>query len=292
MTGTEPNSMQNLSFTQSTRFGFQTPVYCIISDERVYRLKSPRMYNRVLREMGLSATYVPFMVAPQNLGQALESLRILNISGANISVPYKELATQHMDVLSQGARVIGAINTVVCKQGKLKGYNTNAIGFMEAMAAAGFKVAGKRALVFGTGGAARAMAFILNWLQAEKVIIVGRNKDRTWAVADQVKGQGILLSDLKGQNYPVDIVVNTTSVSSPDESRKLADQVTRLKIPNCEMIYDLNYGRCENFWQQRALALGITFLDGVTTLAYQARRSFSLWTGLNVPPEVFLKALQ
>lgn len=284
--------MQTISYTQSNQFGFQTPVYCIISDTRVYRLKSPRMYNRVLREMGLSPTYVPFMVAPENLGRALESLRILNISGANISVPYKVKASRYMDVLSQGARVIGAINTVVCRQGTLKGYNTNAIGFMDTLAAAGFKVAGKRALIFGSGGAARAMAFILNWLRAEKVIIAGRDKARTWTVADQVDGQGVLLPDLDGRNLAVDIVVNATSVSSLDESREMADRVSRLKIPQCEMIYDLNYGRTENFWRQRARRLGILFLDGVTTLAYQARRTFSLWTGLNVPPEVFLKALQ
>jgi shikimate dehydrogenase len=95
-----------------------------------------------------------------------------------------------MDILSEGAQIIGAINTVVCKEGKLKGYNTNAIGFMDALSAANFEVAGKRALVFGTGGAAKAVAFIFNWLQAGQVTIVGRNKDRTWSLADKDQRKG------------------------------------------------------------------------------------------------------
>jgi shikimate dehydrogenase len=284
--------MENISFVHSAKFGFQMPVYCIISDERVHRIKSPQMYNRVFKTMGLNAAYVPFMVAPEHLGSALESLRVLNICGANITAPYKERAVQFMDILSEGAQIIGAINTVVCKEGKLKGYNTNAIGFMDALAQVGFEVAGKRALVFGTGGVARAAAFILNWLQAETVIIVGRNPEHTQAVAEQVSGQPVALADINGRSFAVDIVVNATSVSSPDESVELAQQIAQLDVSGCELIYDLNYGRRENFWQQRAQTLDVRFLDGLSALAFQARRTFSLWTGMNVPPENFVAALK
>ncbi len=284
--------MENISFVHSARFGFQTPVYCIISDERVHRIKSPQMYNRVLQEMGLNGAYVPFMVKPDDIGRALESLRFLNISGANITVPYQEKAAQFMDILSEGAQIIGSINTVVCKEGKLKGYNTNAIGFMDALNAVNFEVAGKRALVFGSGGTARAVTFILNWLQADQVTIAGRNKQKTMAVADQVSGTATSIEELNGATISTDIVVNTTSVSSPDESQEMAARIADLKVSNCQLFFDLNYGRRENFWQQRAQALDIEFIDGITTLAYQARRTFSLWTGMDVPTESFLKALE
>jgi shikimate dehydrogenase len=284
--------MENISFVHSAHFGFQTPVYCIISDERVYQIKSPLMYSRVLQEMGLNGAYVPFKVAPQDLGQALESLRILNISGANITVPYKERACQFMDILSEGAQIIGAINTVVCKEGKLKGYNTNAIGFMDALSAANFEVSGKRALVFGTGGAAKAVTFIFNWLQADQVTIVGRHKDHTKTLADKIDGTGRLLDQLNGATIDVDIVVNATSVSSPDEGPELADRIAQTNFGNCQLFIDLNYGRRSNFWQDRAQALEIPFLDGISVLANQARRTFSLWTGIDIPPETFLNALQ
>lgn len=283
--------MENISFVPSAQFGFQTPVYCIISDQRVHRITSPLMYNRVLQQMGLKGAYVPFMVAPDDIGKAIESIRFLNISGASVTVPHKEKAARFMDILSKGAQIIGSINTIVCKEGKLKGYNTNAIGFMDTLTASKFEVAGKRAMVFGTGSAARAVAFILNWLQADRVTIVGRNENNTRAVAEKFSGQALLMEDLKGRNIAVDIVVNTTSVSSPDESPEMAECISNLKVSNCRLFFDLNYGRRENFWQQRAQALKVEFMDGIKTLALTARRTFSLWTGMDVPAEFFLKAL-
>ena len=112
---------------------------------------------------------MPFKVAPEQLGQALQSLRVLNIAGANITIPYKEAVIPYLDVLSEGANIIGAINTIVLNGDKLKGYNTNAIGFMDALSYAGYEVEDKSAMVFGTGGAARAVVFILNWLRTKTI---------------------------------------------------------------------------------------------------------------------------
>ena len=151
-------------------------VFCILSDERVYSSKSPVMFSRVLQRVGIQAAYVPFKVNPKNLGLALQSLKVLNISGANVTVPFKEKVIPHLDVLSEGANIIGAINTIVCNGDSLKGYNTNAIGFMDALNDADFEVAGKSALVFGTGGAAKAVVFMLNWLRAATIRVAGRHR--------------------------------------------------------------------------------------------------------------------
>ena len=118
-------------------------VYCIIGDERVFRLKSPSMFSVILKRAGIKGTYVSFKVGPEQIGQAIQSLRVLHIAGANITVPYKEVVIPYLDVLSEGARFIGAVNTIVPKGDLLKGYNTNAIGFMDALNEAGFDVAGK-----------------------------------------------------------------------------------------------------------------------------------------------------
>jgi len=127
-------------------------VFCIISDERAHRLKSPAIFTTVLKDMGIKGSYVPFQVAPDDVGQALQSLRILNIAGANVTVPYKEAVIPHLDILSEGANIIGAINTIVRNGNELKGYNTNAIGFMDALNEVEFDAEGASALVFGTGG--------------------------------------------------------------------------------------------------------------------------------------------
>ncbi len=266
-------------------------VYCILSDERAYRSKSPAMFTKVMQQQGIRGMYVPFKVLPREIGKALQSLRILNIAGANVTVPYKETVIPYLDVLSEGANVIGAINTIVRTGDELKGYNTNAIGFMDALDSAGFNPEGKSALIFGTGGAARAVSFILNWLRTKAIVVTGRNDAKVQQIVKRFGGEGMSL-DALGNDMNVDIVINATSVSAPDESPEMADLVAALNIKGCELVVDLNYNRPQNFWQDMAREKGIQFMDGLLPLAYQARRTFALWTGLQVPPEEFIKAVQ
>jgi shikimate dehydrogenase len=267
-------------------------VFCILSDERAIQLKSPIMFSRVLKRQGINGTYVPFMVKPEDLGRAIQSIKVLHMAGANITVPYKEAVLPLLDSLSEGANIIGAVNTIIRDGDRLKGYNTNAIGIMDALGQAGFEVDGKTALVFGTGGTARAVVFILNWLRATTIYLTDRNVEKTRPLIEAFGGVPIEMSALPGNPLPVDIVVNATSVSSPDESLEMAELVQHLNIPGCQLIFDLNYGRQKNFWQELALTKAIPFMDGLPALAFQARRTLALWTGMQVPPEEFLKALE
>lgn len=272
-------------------YEYQTKVFCIISDQRVFRSKSPAMFRTVLGRTGIQGTYVPFMVDARNLGKALDSLRVLNIAGANITAPFKERVLPHLDVLSEGANIIGAVNTIVCKAGQLKGYNTNAIGIMDALNAAGFEIPGKKALVVGTGGAARAVVFILNWLRAESVTVAGRDDAKTRDLADHFSCTARPLKSLADAPVNVDIVVNATAISGADESDQLADLVAGMQINGCQLVFDLNYGHRKNIWQAMAARSDVRFMDGISALAYQARRTFLLWTGQEVPHQEFLMAL-
>ncbi|MGD2011924.1 MAG: shikimate dehydrogenase [Desulfobacterales bacterium] len=274
------------------RFENQTKVFCILSDDRVFKAKSPDMFSLLFQRVGLNAVYVPFEIEPDCIGSALTSLRALNIAGANVGVPYKETVIPHLDELSEGANFIGAINTIVRRGTVLKGYNTNAIGFMDTLNQVDFDTAGKSVLVFGSGGAAKAVVFVFNWLRAENIYVVGRNQAAVAHIVESIGGTGSLLEDLDGTRMPVDIVVNATSVSSPQESAELSELISRLDLPGCQLIIDLNYGREENFWQERAASTGIRFIDGLLPLAFQARRSFALWTGLQVEAREFLDALK
>jgi shikimate dehydrogenase len=249
------------------------------------------MFSTVMERVGIKGSYVPFMVEPGKIGQALHSLRVLNIAGANITVPYKEIVIPHLDVLSEGANIIGAVNTIVRSDEILKGYNTNAIGIMDALNDAGFDVEGKSALIFGTGGAAKSVAFILNWLRTGSIIVTGRSHEKTKQIVERFGGETKSFDALLEQPALVNVLVNATSVSSPDESPELAELVSRLEVPACELVLDLNYGRRQNFWQDMARARGIRFMDGLSCLAFQARRTFALWTGVQVAPSEFLTAL-
>lgn len=270
----------------------QLKVFCILSDERAFRSKAPAMFSAVIKRIGMKGVYVPFMVQPNNIGAAMQSLRVLNIAGANIAVPYKEVVVPHLDILSEGANIIGSVNTVVRDGEKLKGYNTNAIGFMDALDHIGFEVAGKSALVFGSGGIAKAVVFILNWLRVESIVVVGRNTQKTRQVADRIGGEVRPLESLVESSLDANIIVNATSVSSTEESPELSNLVEQLQAPACELVVDFNYGHIQNFWEEMAAAKGIRFMDGLQPLAFQARRTFALWTKIQVDPSEFLKAIE
>ena len=266
-------------------------VFCILSDERAHRSRSPAMFTEVLQRCGIKGAYVPFVVQPDQLGRAMQSLRVLNMAGANITAPYKERVIPHLDILSEGANIIGAVNTIVINGEQLKGYNTNAIGFMDAMRAAGFDAEGKSALVFGTGGAAKAVVFILNWLRTDKIFVAGRDDQKAAAMVEQLGGEALSLAALANSSPRVQLVVNATAVSDPDEAPNMARLAESLTLPQCELLMDLNYGRQNNFWQNLANRQEISFMDGLDPLAFQARRTFALWTGAQVPPEEFIDAL-
>lgn len=266
-------------------------VFCILGDERVFASQSPAVFNRVMTKAGINATYVPFQVEAKYLGDAVRSLRILNIAGTNITVPYKEAVIPYVDVLSESANIIGAINTIAMAGDQIKGYNTNAIGIMDALEDIDFNPAGKKALILGAGGAAKAVAFVLNWLKAEKIFIAGRNGPKARNVASRVRGIPLSLDDLTNDPVAAHIIVNATTVSSAAESHKMAGLTKDLDISGCELIFDLNYGRDPNIWESMAKNHNIRFMDGLPTLVHQARNSLALWTGIDVAAEEFKNAL-
>jgi shikimate dehydrogenase len=147
-------------------------------------------------------------------------------------------------------------------------------------------------LVFGTGGAAKAVVFMLNWLRAGNIRVAGRSPEKTTAVAKRFDVEGCSIDELAGRPLAADIVVNATSVSSPQEDPELATLIEKLQLTGCRLVMDLNYGRSHNFWQNMARGQGIQFVDGLPALAFQARRTFALWTKVQVAPEEFLNALQ
>lgn len=263
-----------------------------MGDERVLRTKAPETFSAIMKKAGVSGTYEPFVIRHGKLSEAMREIRKLNIAGANVTTPYKEAIIPYLDELSEGATIIGSINTIVRKGNKLKGYNTNAIGFMDALKEADLDASGKSVLVFGTGGAARAVIFILNWIHANPILVTGRNQGKVGAIVKQIGGEAVTLNTLPDKPLPVNLVINATSVSGPDEAPELAEIVNRLKLPDCKMVIDLNYGRPRNFWKAMAQNRGIPFMDGLSSLANQAKSTFALWTGIEVKPEIVIMAIQ
>ncbi len=266
-------------------------VFCILSDARACKSKSPAMHTAVMKTYGIEGIYVPFAVEAGLVGDAVRGIRALGIEGANVTVPYKETVIPYLDGLSEEASEIGAVNTIVRQGSTLVGHNTDSGGFRDALKAIGFDLPGRPVMVFGTGGAAKAVLHAAFRGLAGRTTVVGRNGDHAARLAAKFGCASMSLDSIPHMDESAALVVNATSASSPDESPQLAGLIRGLQLQGCELVVDLNYGRTHNFWQDLAKSLGATFMDGLPMLAHQAKRSFELWAGISADAGEFMRPL-
>ena len=186
-----------------------------------------------MHHAGINGTYVPFMVAPDRIGEAMASLRTLHIAGANITIPFKEAVIPFLDSVSESAEIIGAINTIARNGDKLKGYNTNAIGLMDALEEIGCAPAGKTAMILGAGGAAKASAFVLKWLKADQIFVVSKNAARARQVATPIE-------EVLNHDIPIQILINAGTISTRAESPEIRISWKNSTCPTANFL-DLNY---------------------------------------------------
>ena len=187
--------------------------------------KPPRvMYEAGLRALGLNWRYLLVNVRRESLPGAIAGLRAFEMRGANLTMPLKTEVIPYLDALDDSARLTGAVNTILNEEGKLTGYNTDGQGQYDAMMQAGVDPGGKRIVLLGAGGAARAIGVVNALHGAERIIVINRSRERGEAVAECIRAAGGSASFLRwepGMALPgADIVVNATPVGlSPDTGR-------------------------------------------------------------------------
>lgn len=275
-----------------------TRVVGIFGDPVAHSL-SPRMHNAALAATGIDAAYVPFHVAPDQLAAAVQAIRALGITGVNLTIPHKEAACALVDELDPLAALIGAVNTIVNRAGRLYGYNTDGIGLIRALLSElGFRVDGKRVLILGAGGAARAALVALVRAGATQIGIANRTLSRAEKLVKELSPclPGTVLSayplgpegSISGLPGPVDLLVNTSAMGLHDDSWPLP--LNRLVQPEGG-VYDMVYREQATQLVQTAQAVGLAAADGRGMLAGQGEESFSLWFGVDPPPGVMRLAL-
>ncbi len=282
-------------YTVTAASKYTDKVFAFLSDERAFTSKAPAVYRTLMELAGIRGTYTAFMVDPEDLEAAVQGLRALHIAGANIGIPYQEKIIPYLFALSEGAKIIGAVNTIVRHGRYYKGYNTNSLGFMDALGAVGFKTAAcKSALVVGTGGAARAAVFVLKWLGIPSLAITGRQLKHAEKVTNHIGGgQPNLLSSLADKPIKANIVINATPVSHADEASDLAVLIHRINLCDCQMVVDFNYDIHPNMWRELADRQGIKFMDGLSILGHQAKHMLALfWPGLEIPSAMVTAAVK
>lgn len=249
--------------------------------------RSPAMHRAAFAHGGLSGTYEAVRVPAPELPAALARLREPGVLGANLSLPHKEAALPHLDDLTQAARAIGAVNTVVNREGRLRGENTDAPGLLAALEDAGGVPPGGLAVVLGAGGAARAAVWALR-SQGREVRVVNRTLARAEALVRDLGGRAQAAGDVPWSG--VTLLVNTSSagLDAPDETPLPGFDF--MALPPGALVYDMIYQPSETRLMREARAAGVRAENGLSMLAHQARLAFLAWTGVDVPVAVFRAA--
>jgi shikimate dehydrogenase len=257
----------------------------LIGDPVAHSL-SPAMHNAAFAALALPHRYEAHEVKAAELAEAVGRVRREDVLGANVTIPHKEAVLRLVDDVSEGARAIGAANTIVRRGGRLTADNTDGYGFRRALEA--LSINAHRALVLGAGGAARACVFEL--LQAGvEVTVANRTRDRAESLARSVRVERrrarAVAWPTQADLDATELLVNATPLGMHNE-----DPIKGRRLPRA--IVDLVPLATETPLVKRAKAAeNVTVVDGLSMLLHQAARSFELWTGAPAPLEAMRSAL-
>jgi shikimate dehydrogenase len=265
---------------------------------------SPEFQQAALDYYKLDIRYELWEVKAADLSSAVDRLRQPQNLGANVTIPYKETTLHLLDGADDFSSLIGAVNTVVNRQGKLLGFNTDAYGFLKALHDdAKFKPENKNVVILGAGGAARAVGFALLEERVSSLIIANRTMAKAESLAGSL-GKHAAKNKISAEIAAVpwqssrvtkavencQLIVNCTSIgmwgSSYEEESPLASNL----IPEDALVYDLVYNPSETPLLRMARKAGASTIGGLPMLVYQGAASFKLWTGREAPLDIMLSA--
>lgn len=261
---------------------------------------SPAFQQAAFDHYSLPVKYHAWPTHPDLLQEKVNSLRCAEYLGSNVTVPHKERVAGLVDRLDAAAEAIGAVNTIVRENDGLAGYNTDAYGFVTSLKEVGqFHPRGKRALLLGAGGAARAAVFALAEEGVRSLVIANRTLKRAEALAGSL-GSGIreiAAVPLSGPSLEravrdADLIVNSTSVGMQGGDARSVSPLRADLIPASSLVYDMVYNPARTPLLEEAAEAGANCLGGLPMLVYQGAGSFERWTGLDAPVQVMFEAAE
>ncbi len=243
------------------------------------------MYNAAFEALGLNYVYVPFMV--KDLAKAIEGVRHLGIKAIGVTIPYKIAIMPYLDELDSDARRIGAVNAIINDNGKLLGANTDGKGAVKALQEV-TGIAGKKVVLLGAGGAARAIAFAIADAGGS-LVIVNRTKDAAKDLAKAVDCKYETVDKLEQEIKDAHVVINATSVGMvPTENKSL---IKKAILSSELIVMDLVSYPKETKLLKEAKERGCKVVYGDRMLFWQGVLKFKVYTGVEPPIEVMEKAL-
>jgi shikimate dehydrogenase len=248
---------------------------------------SPAMHNAAFEYLKMDYCYLPFLVHPDSIRHAVESVRALNMAGVNVTIPYKEAVIPLLDSVDEEAKFIGAVNTIVHREGRLAGYNTDGRGFMRSLSENQISVEGKKILVAGAGGASKAVSYYLSE-KAGVLSLYDIDTNKMEKLVSDLLEIRRNVSSLSRSPKPdeFDMLVNATPLGLKSED-PLPFDVSGLRSD--QTVCDLIYRRTRLL--EAASRRGCRTLDGLGMLLWQGALAFELWTGVPPPVDVMKNAL-
>lgn len=260
---------------------------------------SPAMHNAAFEHLGLDCVYLAFDVDPRNIDKAVNSIRNLGLCGVNVTIPHKQSVMAGLDEIAPEASMVGAVNTIVNEDGRLKGYNTDVSGVLRALhSELEFVPQDKNILIVGAGGASRAVIVAMCTGGARSIAIANRTYFKAQELSEEFSPRfgdvGFSAAPLEDaarvaqMMEQTDIVINCSSAGMGD--------IEPLRLPldlldeNC-VVYDLVYKPAVTPLVRDSRALGLKAESGLGMLLYQGVDAFEIWTGENAPVEVMRDAL-
>ena len=279
-----------------------------MTKERVWKLglvgspiahsRSPSIHEAALLASGLRGDYALFEREKDSLSELVESLRVGSLHGLNVTIPHKERVIEACDKLDSLAELVGAVNTLVIKNGAIWGYNTDVTGLELALMSQWPEMPwrGRRCTVVGAGGAARAACVALKNLGAAELFITNRTHQRAELLAQEMSQSLRLPCEALREAEAFEqsrLVIQATSLGVHDTNhQEVSDWAASLMArtaPGC-VVMDLVYAPVLPPFARGAIASGRDAIGGLGMLVYQAQQAFRLWTGYEVAPSLLLTA--
>jgi shikimate dehydrogenase len=265
--------------------------YAVIGDPIDHSL-SPNIHNAAFRHSKLDHTYIAYKIPAGELAAGIEALKAIKIAGFNVTIPHKIEMMKFLDEMDTTCKVIGAVNTVLNENGKLKGYNTDMIGFLDPIKKKNFTIKNSQVLLLGAGGAARAIITAMIKEKASKISIVNRTQENANKLADFAKKIGgnvdtISIQEANKLITDYKFIINSTSIGMRNEPSPISTE----NIGKNSIVYDIVYHPINTDLIKKSKENGATIIYGYEMLLSQAACSFEIWHKMEAPYDAMKNAL-
>ena len=268
-----------------------TKTFAVIGDPIDHSL-SPNIHNSAFRELDLDCTYIAYKIPKNELNYGLDALKKIKISGFNVTIPHKIDIMKFLDHVDEDSKLIGASNTVTNQNGVLTGYNTDMQGFLDPIIQRELDIKNSNILLYGAGGAARAIIVAFAKQNAKKITIVNRTIEKGKELEELGKKLGlnseiISLENFEGNKNKYDFVINSTSIGMKNEIFPISQDL----IDENSVVYDIVYKPINTDLIKKGKNVNATIIYGYEMLLGQAVRSFEIWMDKKAPYSAMKKAI-